>query len=131
MVRPNTLKKRLKLAQKLANKNGGRLPYPWKMIQQGHGGLYRYMRRNRKEFTHFNVEKAVGTERLGNFNVAIRKEHLAHAAQLARKNEGILPDLHWLIRHGCTRLASYVKTYPHVFDIKAPKGVQEKSNKLV
>lgn len=119
-IRPNVMEKRLKLAQKLACKNGGKLPNPWKMIQQGHGGLYRYIQRHSKEFKQFKIEKAVGKERTKNgrisFNISIREEHLKTARQLAQKNGGTLQDGGWLMQQGYTRLASYIKTYPHVFD---------------
>lgn len=117
-IRPNVMQKRLKLAQRLADGNSGKLPNPWKMIQQGHGGLYRYIQRHPKEFSHLGVEEAVGREgknRQSNFNVTIREEHLKKARRLAQKNNGVLPDLSWLTQHGHTRLASYVKTYPFVF----------------
>ena len=115
MIRPKAMKQRLKLAQELTDKNGGQLPNPWKMIQQGHSGLYRYIQRHPKEFDHFQLEKAVQEENGSNFNISIREKHLKKARQLARKNEGVLQDPSWLIQHGYTRLASYLKTYPHVF----------------
>ncbi len=118
IVRPKVMEKRQKLAQKLSDKNGGKLPNPWKMIQQGHGGLYRYIQRHQKEFSQFEVEKAVGKEKengRAHFNVGIREEHLSQARQLARKNRGVLQDPKWLNQHGYTRLASYIKTYPKVF----------------
>ena len=119
-VRPKIMKKRLKLAEELTRKNGGKLPNPWKMIQQGHGGLYRYVQRHPREFSHFKIEEAVGQELIkqnvqGTFNLAIRREHLKKARQLARKNKGVLQDSSWLMRQGYTRLASYIKTYPHIF----------------
>ena len=91
------------------------------MIQQGHGGLYRYIQRHPKEFGHFVIEEAVAQDKNGhsNFNVSIREEHLTVARQLAQKNDGVLQDTGWLIQHGYTRLASYVKTYPYVFSIRA------------
>ncbi len=117
-IRPNVMERRLKLARALARNNGGKLPNPWKMIQQGHGGLYRYIQRHPDEFGHFEYEEAVGNEqknlnKRGSFNVSIRHEHLSTALRLAKK--GVIPDTGWLIQHGYTRLASYVKTYPHVF----------------
>lgn len=124
-VRPNVMEKRLKLARRMADKNRGKLPNPWKMIQQGHGGLYRYIQRHPEEFSHFEFEEAVGKERTtqngrGGFNVSIREEHLKTARQLARKNKGVLQDWGWLMEHGYTRLASYSKTYPYVFVNIAP-----------
>ena len=100
--------------------NNGELPNPWKMIQQGHGGLYRYIQRHQQEFKHLNVEKAVGKEpnkqnKMINFNVAIREEHIKKARRLALKNNGVLQDPNWLRKNGHTRLASYVKIYPNVF----------------
>lgn len=119
LVRPKVMEKRLKLARKLERENGGKLPNPWKMIQQGHGGLYRYIQRHPTVFSQFAIEEAVGKEEekngRGNFNISIREEHLKNARQLARKNNGILQDINWLMQHGHTRLASYVKTYPCVF----------------
>ena len=142
-IRPKVMAKRLKLAKKLAKRNGGKLPNPWKMIQQGQSGLYRYISRHPKEFEHFEVEDAVkkesklfarSTEELkeklrGKFNVAIRKEHIKKARQLARKNDGVLPDISWLMQHGYTRLASYMKTYPYVFifDEKPKNGITNKT----
>lgn len=119
-VRPRVMAKRLKLAEKLAKNNGGKLPNPWKMIQQGHNGLYRYIHRHQEAFEHFEVEDAVDREPTkrngeGSFNIAIREEHLETARQLAKKNDGVLQDVSWLMRHGYTRLASYIKTYPYVF----------------
>lgn len=119
-VRPKVMARRLKLAEKLAKNNGGKLPNPWKMIQQGQSGLYRYIHRHPKAFEHFEVEDAVEPEPTkrngeGSFNIAIREEHLKKARQLASKNNGVLQDSAWLIRHGHTRLASYAKTYPYVF----------------
>lgn len=123
VIRPNVMKKRLALARRLANKNSGRLPNPWKMIQLGHSGLYRYIQRHPREFGHFKIEKAVGINGRAHFNVAIREEHLEQARQLATKNGGVLQDAKWLIQKGYTRLASYIKTYPRVFrDLnKSPK----------
>lgn len=120
LVRPKVMEKRLKLARKLEIENGGKLPNPWKMIQQGHGGLYRYIQRHPTEFSQFTIEEAVGKEQIeenrrGNFNISIREEHFKNAQQLARKNNGVLQDISWLMQHGHTRLASYMKTYPHVF----------------
>lgn len=119
-IRPNVMEKRLRLATELAKSNGGKLPNPWKMIQQGYGGLYRYIQRHPKEFKRFEVEEAVGQEkskRNGHikFNVAIREEHLETARGLICKNRGVLQNTSWLMQHGHTRLASYIKTYPHVF----------------
>lgn len=118
VVRPKVMEKRLKLAEELTENNGGKLPNPWKMIQQGHGGLYRYTLRHKKEFSHFKVEEAVGKDEKNgrsHFNVAIRDEHLRTARKLAQNNGGVLQDTEWLAERGFTRLASYVKTYPHVF----------------
>lgn len=120
-VRPNVMAKRLKHAEELAVKNGGKLPNPWKMIQQGHSGLYRYIHRHPGAFKHFEVEDAVEPEPTkrkgeGSFNIAIREEHLRKARQLASKNNEVFQGTGWLIRHGHTRLASYVKTYPYVFE---------------
>ncbi len=119
-VRPKVMAKQLKLAGQLAKKNGGKLPNPWKMIQQGQSGLYRYMHRHPEAFKHFEVENAVEPEPTkrngeGSFNIAIREEHLEKARELAHQNDGVLQDAGWLIRHGYTRLASYLKTYPYVF----------------
>lgn len=119
-IRPKVMAKRLKEAERLAKKNGGKLPNPWTMIQQGHGGLYRYIQRHPKEFEHLPVEEAVGTdnhkvEGRTSFNVAIRLEHLTLARKLADQNGGEVPDTNWLTAKGYTRLASYMKTYPHVF----------------
>lgn len=129
-VRPNVMQKRLRLAQRLADANGGKLPNPWKMIQQGHGGLYRYIQRHPDEFSHLGVEEAVEKEEKNgknNFNVAIREEHLENAQQLAQKNGGVLQDTSWLTQHGHTRLASYVKTYPYVFvNLRTPKAEKKR-----
>ena len=130
--------KRLKLAEKLAKSNGGKLPNPWKMIQQGHSGLYRYIHRHAEAFEHFDIEDAVEREPTkrngeGSFNVAIREEHLKKARQLASKNNGALQDVNWLMRHGYTRLASYIKTYPYVFipedNKKQKRGLTHKKKK--
>lgn len=134
-VRPRVMAKRLKLAEQLAKKNGGKLPNPWKMIQQGQSGLYRYIHRHPKAFEHFEVEDAVEpTKRSGegNFNIAIRKEHLKKARQLASKNNGVFQNSSWLIQHGHTRLASYAKTYPYVFahlNGKQKRGLTHKNGK--
>lgn len=118
-IRPNVMARRLKLAEELSKKNGGKLPNPWKLIQQGHVGLYRYIHRHPKEFKHFEVENAVGKEKtknkITNFNIAIREEHLSTVTLLASKNNGVIPELKWLMLHGYTRLASYMKIYPKVF----------------
>jgi hypothetical protein len=108
------MERRMKLATEMSEQNGGKLPNPQKMIQQGHGGLYRYIQRHPKEFGHFAVEEAVGRENNGNFNVGIRNEHLTAARKLI-KEHGMLPDATWLARRGYTRLASYMKIYPDVF----------------
>jgi len=131
IIRPNVMGKRLKLAQKLAEENGGKLPNPWKMIQQGHGGLYRYIQRHPKEFGHFAIEEAVAQDNQNghnNFNVSIREEHLTVARQLAQTNDGVLQDIRWLIQHGYTRLASYIKTYPHVFNKLEPKSKKSQNS---
>jgi len=117
MIRPNVMNRRLKLAKELARKNGGKLPNPWKMIQQGHGGLYRYIRRHPVEFKKFIVEEAVikAHKNKGKFNISIREEHIKTAQNLAKANGGVIPNSRWLIKHGYTRLASYLRTYPHIF----------------
>jgi len=120
MINVKIMNKQLKLAETLSKKNGGKLPNPQKMIQQGYGGLYRYINRNPKRFNHMPVEQVVGKEHSKEtghvqYNVSIRNEHIQQAKKLARQNRGVLQTPKWLIENGYTRLASYVKTYPHVF----------------
>lgn len=118
VIRPRVKEKNLAQARTLAKRNGGKLPNPWKMIQQGYGGLYRYMLRHPKFFEEFEVESAVGQEKVGRnnitFNVAIRQEHIATAMELKRRL-GHMPDEKWLAKKGYTRLAAYQRVRPEVF----------------
>jgi len=118
IVRPKVKEKNLKQARMLAAKNGGKLPNPWKMIQQGHSGLHRYKLRHPNLFVEFQVEEAVGKEKRGNkmvtFNIAIREEHLKTARGL-KKQLGFMPDEKWLLANGYTRLAAYQRVHSKAF----------------
>lgn len=113
--RPNVMRKNLQTAQELSDDNGGRLPNPWRMIQMGYGGLYRYIIRHPSAFKSFKFDPAVGIDKKGRkpFNVAIREEHIDTAKQLIKK-KGRIPDPAWLNANGYSRLAAYMRTYPGV-----------------
>ena len=115
--RPKVMEKRLSLAKKLSKKNGGKIPNPNKLIQMGHGGLYRYMLRNSKFFENFEVDKAVDMDRRTGttYNISIREEHIRTAQRLAKRNGGKIPDAEWLQEHSYTSFVAYMRTYPHVF----------------
>ncbi len=117
-VRPKALAKNLGMAGRIAKRNGGKLPNPWKLIEMGHGSLYQYIGRHRKHFAHLKFDQAVQTEAsaANQFNVAIRQEHLKLAKKLAKQNHGMLPRMRWLTDHGYTRLVSYVRVYPQLFE---------------
>jgi hypothetical protein len=121
------MSKNLREAEKLAEQEGGVLPNPWRMIQMGHGGLYRYITRHRGAFKKFKFATAIGVDGKGKnkrtFNRAIREEHIETANNLARRHKGV-PDSFWLNANGYSRLAAYIRRYPAVFknlDGKSPK----------
>ncbi len=113
-IRPNVMDRNLRLAKRISERNGGKLPNPWALIQLDYGSLYRYIKRHPKEFAHFKVDVAVGHKKNGTFNVSIRRKHLITAQQLA-KSHGVIPPPRWLNSHGYSRLASYMRVYPEVF----------------
>ena len=122
-VRPRVLARNLKLADNLAADNGGVLPNPWRMIQMGHGGLYRYILRHPKKFDHFDYQEAVGgQDDDATFNIGIRQEHLKTAETLVAK-KGELPSTKWLGANGYSKLVSYMRIHPSVFsDLKGRNG---------
>lgn len=133
MVRPKVLKKRLAEAEKLIENNGGKLPHPSKMIEDGHGTLYRYIQRNPDHFSHFERERAIdfdGHEDAARprYYVSIREQHLETARILRKAHGGKLPSTRWMVDNGHTRLASYIKAYPHRFPA-TEKPVRKKRKK--
>ena len=129
--RPKVVEKRLSLANKLADKNDGKIPNPNKLILMGHGGLYRYMLRNPELFENFEVDKAVETDKKtkNTYNISIRKEHVKTAQKLAKRNGGKIPEVEWLQEHGHTSLLAYMRTYPHVF-LNCMKGLTAKRKRV-
>lgn len=114
-VRPRVLARRLKLAKELAQENGGVLPNPWRMIQEGHGSLYRYIYRHPEEFDKFEYQDVVGGTNKTTFNIGIREKHLRTARNLLRIHDK-LPAIKWLNDNGFTPLASYMRIHPDVFN---------------
>jgi hypothetical protein len=127
LARPRVMERNLRAAEKLARKNGGKLPNPWRMIQMGHGGLYRYIKRHPKAFSKFSFDQvlAVDRKRKTTFSVSVRDEHLATAEKLTKRHKR-LPDFSWLNANGYSRLAAYIRAYPEVF-----KSLDKKKKKNV
>lgn len=113
-VRPNVLEKNLKLAEQLAEKNSGKLPNPWSLIQGGYAALYRYILRHPDRFEHLKYDSAVEIKGKTTFNITIRDRHLATAKQL-RKELGKLPTTKWLANNGYTKLVAYMRIHPNLF----------------
>ncbi|MHA2279590.1 MAG: hypothetical protein ACXAC5_01680 [Promethearchaeota archaeon] len=94
------------------------MPNPWRMIQMGYGGLYRYMKRHPNAFKKFKFAKAIGVDKKGEnrqtYNCGIREEHKQTALELSKTHDGI-PDASWLNANGYSRLAAYIRAYPAVF----------------
>jgi len=116
IARPKVMKRNLEEARQIAKANGGKLPNPWKLIQMGHGGLYRYIKRHPKSFSKFKFEQVIGVDRKRKtaFSMSIRDEHIKTATKLAKRHKG-LPDFSWLNANGYSRLAAYIRAYPEVF----------------
>ena len=116
--RPNVMRRNLELADRLAEENGGLLPHPWKMIEMGHGGLYRYILRHPQEFDHFGVEEP--PSKIAGYNASIREKHLKTARRLKTgrygEGRGKMPSVQWLTTHGYSKLVAYMKNYPKVFE---------------
>lgn len=113
--RPRVIERRISLAKQLANKNGGKLPSPWKLIQMGHEGLYRYMLRNSGLFTEIQRESVITRKRdVPSINETIKDKHLETIKKLIAKH-GSLPDSKWLSEHGHNKLVAYMKNHPDAF----------------
>ena len=112
-ARPKVLSEKLALATELSKNNGGLLPRPWVIIQEGGWALYKYIDRHPEPFKAFRREASV-KKKEPSFNATIRNKHLTSAAEY-HKRQGFIPEPQDVANSGDTKLASYMRRYPEVF----------------
>jgi hypothetical protein len=104
----------VKIAEQLAKENGGYLPKV-SYLQKGYSGLDTCMRTYPELFKHIKQYRRGKTS----------KEWVRIAENLAKDNNGILPNVGWLIKNKNSSLERYMKRHPELFKhIK-----QERKNK--
>lgn len=110
--RTEVLIRYVRLAERLASHSNDRmLPSVTWLKDNGHTGLYQYMRAHPNEFGHLKQH------RLGarSHDEEVRKRRVVLANRLAYKNGGMLPTVTWLTTHGHSGLLSYIWKHPEFF----------------
>jgi hypothetical protein len=92
-------------AEKLAKKNGGKIPNSKWLTSNGYNWLHHRITHRPDLFKHLTQVKLVRSE----------EECVATAEKLAKKNGGKIPPMSWLIRNQYEWLYSRVKNHPHLF----------------
>jgi hypothetical protein len=94
------------IAEKIAKENGGILPNP-KWLQKNVGyGLYEAMKKYPEKFDHIKQKKLFKTV----------EEWVEIADKLVKDNDGILPNVKWLIDNSYNMLYETMRNYPKKFD---------------
>lgn len=113
----------VKIAEQIANENGGILPSPQHLIDDGYWALYQTMRRNKNLFEHINQERRDNKKKNG-------KNWIKEAEQIAENHGGVLPRPSWLCRHGHKTLYTYMlnnrKKFKHIKQDFNPRGAHRK-----
>jgi len=114
-----TLKEHLQDARRLTKNNEGLLPnYAW-LRDNGYGSLNAAIRFYPSEFTNFKQAVVFKTV----------TEQIHDAEQLAKKQDGILPNSKWLSKNGHSKLVSAMQNHPeefaHIEQVKIFKTVAE------
>ena len=100
------IEKHIKLAEQLAKNNNGILPnYSW-LKDNGYSSLASAMKEHRGKFTHIKQDYKGGKN---------LEEKILEAEQLAKQNNGVLPNVGWLNHNGYTGLAKTIKKYSEKF----------------
>jgi superfamily II DNA or RNA helicase len=95
----------VKTAEKLAKKNGGKVPNPTWLKNNGYGNLYGCMYRNPESFSHL---KKVSLR-------ATHKDHIKTAEKLIKENGGKIPSNTWLNKNGYNAFAQYFNNHSELF----------------
>ena len=93
------------VAERLAKKNGGTLPNPAWLRDNGHNGLYQAIRNHSSLFAH--IEK-------GLIGVSLF-DWVAVADRLVKENDGLLPSHAWLNKNGHIGLIGAMNRKPDMF----------------
>lgn len=102
----------VKVAETLAENNGGLLPNVQWLITNDYWALYQQMRRDKKSggklYDHIQQEKKVRTKYKAEYWV---KE----AEKIAKKYQGVLPSPSWMYANGFGTLYSYIINNSELF----------------
>ena len=95
----------IKLAEELAKKHNGILPGSSWLVKKGYGSLFNCIIKHSKYFKHIEKNKLAK-------NI---EEHTKIAEELAKENNGILPNTPRLIKNGYVNLCRCIRVYPGKF----------------
>jgi hypothetical protein len=96
----------VKTAEFFENAADGSLPNVAWLKKYGYTALLQVMRKYPEKFAHIKQEKKANMT---------PEEWVVLAEKLAKENNGMLPDVAWLKKHGYTGLVSAVKKHPSKF----------------
>jgi len=100
-----TVEKHIKIAERIAKRNHGRLPCCSWLVKKGYSRIIPSIKKYPERFSHIKQEHKHMTV----------DEQVKIAEKLSKRNKGLLPCSRWLANNGYSRILPTMKKFPRKF----------------